>query len=122
MQLIEDIGFDQSFSFIYSKRPGTPAATLPDDTPDAVKKARLARLQAAIDANAKRISAAMVGTMQSVLVEDPSRKSPNEISGRTGHMRSGNYPPPASLDAHNVHVSHTAASHHWNIRKTHSRE
>src|SRR3546814_9970548 len=91
MQLIEDIGFDQSFSFIYSKRPGTPAANLPDDTADAVKKARLARLQAAIDANAKRISAAMVGTMQSVLVEGPSKKDPNELTGRTENMRFVNF-------------------------------
>ncbi|MFX5142072.1 tRNA (N6-isopentenyl adenosine(37)-C2)-methylthiotransferase MiaB, partial [Acinetobacter baumannii] len=64
MKLIEDVGFDQSFSFIYSRRPGTPAADLPDDVSDAEKHARLARLQAAINANAARISQAMVGTAQ----------------------------------------------------------
>ncbi|MBB5015164.1 tRNA (N6-isopentenyl adenosine(37)-C2)-methylthiotransferase MiaB [Rehaibacterium terrae] len=92
MKLIEDIGFDQSFSFIYSARPGTPAANLPDDTPEAEKKARLQRLQAAIDANAKKISEAMVGSVQRVLVEGPSRKDPNELTGRTGNMRYVNFP------------------------------
>ena len=91
MKLIEDIGFDQSFSFIYSARPGTPASNLADDTPMDEKKARLARLQAAIDANAKKISQAMVGTTQSVLVEGPSKKNPNELTGRTENMRYVNF-------------------------------
>jgi len=92
MKLIEDVGFDQSFSFIYSRRPGTPAADLEDDTPDAVKHARLERLQAAINANAARISQAMVGSVQRVLVEGPSKKNPNELTGKTENMRSVNFP------------------------------
>ncbi|HEX6832305.1 MAG TPA: tRNA (N6-isopentenyl adenosine(37)-C2)-methylthiotransferase MiaB [Rudaea sp.] len=91
MKLIDDVGFDQSFSFIFSKRPGTPAANLADDTSDAVKHERLARLQNAIAANAKKISDAMVGSVQSVLVEGPSRKNPNELTGRTENMRYVNF-------------------------------
>ncbi|ODV09630.1 MAG: tRNA (N6-isopentenyl adenosine(37)-C2)-methylthiotransferase MiaB [Rhodanobacter sp. SCN 68-63] len=87
MKLIDDVGFDQSFSFIFSSRPGTPAANLPDPTPAAVKHERLTRLQAAINANAKAINEAMVGTVQRVLVEKPSRKNANELSGRTENMR-----------------------------------
>ncbi len=96
MKLIEDVGFDQSFSFIYSKRPGTPAANLEDDTPAAVKSERLARLQAAINANAARINQAMVGSVQRVLVEGPSRKNAAELTGRTENMRFVNFPVPAA--------------------------
>ena len=92
MKLIEDVGFDQSFSFIYSRRPGTPAADLPDDVSDATKHARLDRLQKHINAHAARISQAMVGTVQSVLVEGPSKKNPNELTGKTENMRSVNFP------------------------------
>ncbi len=92
MQLIEDVGFDQSFSFIFSPRPGTPAANLADDTPMAVKHQRLERLQAAINANAKAINEAMVGTVQRVLVEKPSTKNPHELAGRTENMRYVNFP------------------------------
>ncbi len=109
MKLIEDIGFDQSFSFIYSKRPGTPAANLEDDTPDAVKHERLARLQAAINANATAISAAMVGTTQRVLVEGPSRKNPNELTGKTENMRSVNFPAPPRLIGQFIDVVITEA-------------
>jgi tRNA-2-methylthio-N6-dimethylallyladenosine synthase len=91
MKLIEDVGFDQSFSFIYSKRPGTPAANLADETTDAVKHERLARLQATITANAMRISEAMVGTVQRVLVEGTSRKRASELTGRTENMRYVNF-------------------------------
>ncbi|HET6631108.1 MAG TPA: tRNA (N6-isopentenyl adenosine(37)-C2)-methylthiotransferase MiaB [Rhodanobacteraceae bacterium] len=91
MKLIDDVGFDQSFSFIYSRRPGTPASNLPDDTSDALKHERLARLQAAIAANAKKISEAMVGTTQTVLVEGPSKKNPSEMAGRTENMRFVNF-------------------------------
>jgi tRNA-2-methylthio-N6-dimethylallyladenosine synthase len=91
MALIEDVGFDGSFSFVYSARPGTPAADLSDDTPQSVKLARLQRLQAATEAHARRISEAMVGTMQQVLVEGPSRKDPNELAGRTGNNRVVNF-------------------------------
>ncbi|WP_347261601.1 tRNA (N6-isopentenyl adenosine(37)-C2)-methylthiotransferase MiaB [Rudaea sp.] len=97
MKLITDVGFDQSFSFIFSKRPGTPAANLADDTSDAAKHARLERLQATINANSKAISLAMVGTVQSVLVEGPSRKNPKEMTGRTENMRYVNFPAPANL-------------------------
>jgi tRNA-2-methylthio-N6-dimethylallyladenosine synthase len=92
MKLIEDVGFDQSFSFIFSSRPGTPAANLPDETPAAVKHQRLARLQAKLNDNARRINEAMVGTVQRVLVEKPSRKDPNEFTGRTENMRYVNFP------------------------------
>ncbi len=109
MKLIEDIGFDQSFSFIYSSRPGTPAANLPDETPAAEKSARLARLQAAIDANAKAISQAMVGTVQRVLVEGPSKKDPNELTGRTENMRYVNFAAPARLIGQFVDVLITEA-------------
>jgi tRNA-2-methylthio-N6-dimethylallyladenosine synthase len=92
MKLIEDVGFDQSFSFIYSRRPGTPAADLEDTTSDADKHARLSRLQARINAFAAEISRKMVGTTQTVLVEGPSRKDPNELTGKTENMRSVNFP------------------------------
>ena len=91
MALIEDIGFDGAFSFIYSSRPGTPAADLADDTPQSQKLERLRRLQAATDAQARRISAAMVGTMQRVLVEGPSKKDPGELAGRTENNRVVNF-------------------------------
>ena len=92
MKLIEDIGFDASFSFIYSARPGTPAAALPDDTPQEVKLARLQELQAAIEEDVRRISASRVGTVQRILVEGPSRKDPSELMGRTECNRIVNFP------------------------------
>ncbi|MEO6384544.1 MAG: TRAM domain-containing protein, partial [Thermomonas sp.] len=91
MKLIEDVGFDQSFSFIYSRRPGTPAADLEDTTTDADKHARLMRLQTHINAHAAGISQTMVGSVQSVLVEGPSKKDPNELTGKTENMRSVNF-------------------------------
>ncbi|NCC28697.1 MAG: tRNA (N6-isopentenyl adenosine(37)-C2)-methylthiotransferase MiaB [Gammaproteobacteria bacterium] len=91
MDLIEDIGFDQSFSFIYSRRPGTPAADYPDDVPVADKKARLERLQARINDNARHYSQAMVGTIEQVLVERPSRKDPLQLAGRTENNRVVNF-------------------------------
>ncbi len=97
MALIEDVGFDHSFSFIYSPRPGTPAAALPDDVPLEVKKDRLARLQQRITELAADISAAMVGTVQRVLVEKPSRKDPAQLSGRTENNRVVNFDADASL-------------------------
>jgi len=97
MALIGDVGFDQSFSFIYSARPGTPAADLPDDVPMKVKKARLARLQEVINSQAARISGDMVGTVQQVLVDRPSRKDPNQLSGRTGNNRVVNFDGPREL-------------------------
>ncbi len=109
MQLIEEIGFDQSFSFVYSRRPGTPAADLHDDTPDTVKRARLERLQGHITAHAATISAAMVGTVQRVLVEGPSRKDPNELTGRTENMRPVNFTGDARLVGQFVDVAITNA-------------
>ena len=91
MKLIEDVGFDQSFSFIYSARPGTPAAGFADDTPMDVKKARLQRLQARINRQAMAISRDMVGTTQRILVEKPSKKSPRQLAGRTENMRWVNF-------------------------------
>jgi len=91
MELIESVGFDVSFSFIYSARPGTPASDLTDDTDQATKKARLAALQARISQNAQAISRAMVGTTQSVLVTGPSKKDPGELSGRTENNRVVNF-------------------------------
>jgi tRNA-2-methylthio-N6-dimethylallyladenosine synthase len=92
MTLIDEVGFDASFSFIYSPRPGTPAADLPDDTPAEVKLARLQRLQARIDLNARAISQAMVGTRQAVLVEGRARKDAQELAGRTTNNRVVNFP------------------------------
>ena len=83
MKLIDDIGYDTSFSFIYSPRPGTPAANIKDDTPHSVKLARLQRLQAAIDQSVEAISASRLGTIQRVLVEGAARKTPNALFGRT---------------------------------------
>jgi tRNA-2-methylthio-N6-dimethylallyladenosine synthase len=91
MALIEAVGFDHSFSFIYSRRPGTPAADLPDDVPVSVKRARLARLQARINALAAEISAAMVGRVERVLVERPSRKRADQLCGRTENNRVVNF-------------------------------
>jgi tRNA-2-methylthio-N6-dimethylallyladenosine synthase len=97
MQLIEELGFDQSFSFLYSRRPGTPAAALPDDVPQEVKQARLERLQAHIDAHSRSISRAMVGTQQRVLVERPSKRDPRQLAGRTANNRWVNFDGPVSL-------------------------
>ncbi len=109
MKLIEDVGFDQSFSFIYSRRPGTPAADLEDDTPDAVKHARLERLQARINAQAAAIAEGMVGTVQRILVEGPSRKDPNELTGKTENMKSVNFPGHPGMIGRFVDVVITAA-------------
>jgi tRNA-2-methylthio-N6-dimethylallyladenosine synthase len=91
MDLIAEVGFDHSFSFIYSPRPGTPAASLPDDVPLAVKKARLARLQQRINLQAQAISRRMVGSVQRVLVAGPSRKDPGQLAGRTENNRVVNF-------------------------------
>jgi len=109
MKLIEDIGFDQSFSFIFSSRPGTPAAKLADDTPATEKHARLSRLQAAINANAKAISRSMVGSVQRVLVEKPSTRDPSELTGRTENMRFVNFPGNPRLIGQFVDVEITEA-------------
>jgi tRNA-2-methylthio-N6-dimethylallyladenosine synthase len=97
LELIADVGFDQSFSFIYSKRPGTPAAALPGEVPHEVKQRRLEALQAQLNGQARRISEAMVGSTQRVLVEKPSRRDPRQLAGRTENMRWVNFDGPNSL-------------------------
>lgn len=91
MKLIEEIGFDNSFSFIYSARPGTPASDLPDETPESVKKQRLQILQSRISQQARAISDAMVGTKQRVLVTGVSKKDPGQLAGRTENNRVVNF-------------------------------
>jgi tRNA-2-methylthio-N6-dimethylallyladenosine synthase len=112
MTLIEDVGFDHSFSFIYSPRPGTPAADLPDETPQAVKLARLQRLQSTIDANARRISQEMVGSTQAVLVEGRSRKDAAELAGRTGNNRVVNFAGSPRLIGELIDLTITSALPH----------
>ena len=109
MNLIAEMGFDQSFSFIYSARPGTPAASLADDTPMDAKKQRLQLLQARINQQAMEISRAMVGTTQSVLVEKLSKKSANQVSGRTENNRWVNFDADTSLIGQFVDVIITEA-------------
>ena len=97
LDLVREIGFDQSFSFIYSPRPGTPASSLPDDVTQAEKQARLERLQAQLNAQARAISRSMVGTTQRVLVERPSKRDTRQLAGRTENNRWVNFDGPASL-------------------------
>jgi tRNA-2-methylthio-N6-dimethylallyladenosine synthase len=97
IDLIHRVGFDQSFSFIYSARPGTPAAQLPDPVPASLKQERLARLQETIRSIAASISQAMIGSQQRVLVDGYSRKNPRQLSGRTENNRVINFPGPSDL-------------------------
>lgn len=97
MELVAEIGFDQSFSFIYSQRPGTPAANMPDGVPPETKKDRLQLLQSRIGQQALAISRRMAGTVQSILVEGPSQKNPAELCGRTENNRVVNFSGPSSL-------------------------
>jgi tRNA-2-methylthio-N6-dimethylallyladenosine synthase len=112
LALVRDVGFDQSFSFIYSRRPGTPAASLPDEVTPEVKQERLARLQAQLDAQARAISERMVGTEERVLVERHARKNPRELAGRTANNRWVNFAGPAHLIGRFVPVTVTAAHPH----------
>ena len=91
MSFIEEVGFDLSFSFIYSQRPGTPAAELPDDVPAELKKQRLERFQNRINAMANTISNNMIGSVQTVLVEGQSKKNPLQMQGRTENNRVVNF-------------------------------
>jgi tRNA-2-methylthio-N6-dimethylallyladenosine synthase len=112
MKLINDIGYDTSFSFVFSPRPGTPAANLHDDTPYEVKLKRLQHLQASIEANARKISQDMVGTMQRILVEGPSKKGDGDLQGRTENNRVVNFaggPNAARLIGQMIDVSITQA-------------
>ncbi len=115
MKLIDDVGFDNSFSFIFSPRPGTPAAALHDETPHAVKLQRLQHLQKVIDASIQQISASRVGTVQRILVEGPSRKPGKdapELMGRTECNRVVNFAGPARLVGQMVDVTVTQAMHY----------
>ena len=109
MKLVEDIGFDQSFSFIYSARPGTPAASLQDDTPMQVKKDRLQQLQSRINSMATEIANKMVGTKQKILVSNVSKKDTKEIAGRTENNRVVNVKGPQELIGQLVDVTITEA-------------
>jgi tRNA-2-methylthio-N6-dimethylallyladenosine synthase len=112
MKLVEDVGYDASFSFIFSPRPGTPAANLADDTPHEVKLKRLQQLQALLEDNVRRISASRVGTVQRILVEGPSRKDPNELMGRTECNRIVNFAGSPRLVGQMVDVTITQALPH----------
>ena len=112
MKLIDDIGFDNSFSFIFSPRPGTPAANLTDDTAQDVKLARLQRLQKVIGENTRRFSEAMVGTTVRILVEGPSKKDPQDMQGRAENNRVVNFaggPDPSRLIGQFIDVNITAS-------------
>ena len=109
LDLIAEIGFDQSFSFIYSKRPGTPAASYPDEIQPEQKKQRLQLLQARINQQAQNISRSMTGSVQTILVEGTSRKNPRELAGRTENNRVVNFPGAADLIGKMVDVKITRA-------------
>ena len=112
MKLIDDVGFDSSFSFVFSPRPGTPAAALEDTTPQELKLKRLQHLQAVIEANAQRIGASRVGTAQRILVEGPSRKDPAELMGRTECNRIVNFKGQPRLIGQMIDVTITQAFPH----------
>src|ERR1035437_3486666 len=112
MKLIAEIGFDDSYSFLYSPRPGTPAAELADDTPQQVKQQRLARLQALIERQARSINETMVGGAQRVLVEGAAKKNPSELCGRNDSNRMVNFAGPPQLVGRLVDVTITAALSH----------
>lgn len=109
LQLVEELQYDRSFSFIYSPRPGTPAASLPDDVPLEVKKRRLYELQELLNKQTQAFSEAMVGTVQRVLVERPSKKSVHEMAGRTENNRVVNFPGSLDLIGQFVDVKITEA-------------
>jgi tRNA-2-methylthio-N6-dimethylallyladenosine synthase len=112
LELAREVGFDQSFSFIYSRRPGTPAAALPDEVPPEVKHERLARLQAQLERQARAISERMVGSRQRVLVERPAKKNSRELAGRTENNRWVNFAGPRELINRYAEVLITAALPH----------
>ena len=112
MDLITRVGFDMSYSFLYSPRPGTPASELADDTPHEIKLARLQRLQKQIDANENAISTAMIATTQRVLVEGVSQRNALELYGRTDNNRVVNFPGDTALIGHFIELAITAVSAH----------
>ncbi|MCB2263512.1 MAG: tRNA (N6-isopentenyl adenosine(37)-C2)-methylthiotransferase MiaB [Candidatus Thiosymbion ectosymbiont of Robbea hypermnestra] len=109
LELVDEIGFDTSFSFLYSRRPGTPAADYPDTVSVAVKQARLARLQERLDHQARTIGRRLVGATQRILVEGPSRKDPTELAGRTANNRVVNFAGPRALIGTFVELTITRA-------------
>ena len=109
MNLIAEVGFDQSFSFIYSPRPGTPAAALPDEVPHEVKQRRLELLQQRLNSQARAISQRMVGSRQRVLVERPAKRDPRQLAGRTDNNRWVNFDGPETLLHHFADVVITEA-------------
>jgi len=112
MRLIDDIGFDSSFSFVYSRRPGTPAADLADETPQAVKMERLQRLQSRIDEQTRNISESMIGTRQRVLINGTARRNADELAARTDNNRVVNFPGPQSRIGSFAEVTITAVQAH----------
>ncbi|AUN94507.1 tRNA (N6-isopentenyl adenosine(37)-C2)-methylthiotransferase MiaB [Pseudazoarcus pumilus] len=112
MQLIDEVGFDASFSFVYSARPGTPAADLEDPVPQTTKLRWLARLQKRIEEQAGAISEAMVGSVQRILVEGPAKKGEGDLAGRTANNRVVNFPGNPRLIGQFVDVTITAALPH----------
>ncbi len=112
MKLLDDVRFDASFSFVFSARPGTPAAALPDDTPQEVKLQRLQRLQARLEGFAREISESMVGSTQRVLVEGPSRRNPEELQGRTENNRMVHFTGPTRLVGRMIDLRIAAAYPH----------
>jgi tRNA-2-methylthio-N6-dimethylallyladenosine synthase len=112
LRVVDDVGFDASFSFVYSRRPGTPAAALPDDTPQPIKLERLQRLQGKLEGHAQAISRAMVGRCERVLVEGAAKKNPGELCGRTGNNRVVNFCAPRRLVGEFADITITAALPH----------
>jgi tRNA-2-methylthio-N6-dimethylallyladenosine synthase len=112
MKLVDEVGFDGSFSFVFSPRPGTPAANLRDDTPQAAKLERLQRLQKRLQELSESGSRSMVGSRQRILVEGPSKKDPREMAGRTDNNRVVNFPGESSLRGRFVEAEITAALPH----------
>jgi tRNA-2-methylthio-N6-dimethylallyladenosine synthase len=112
LKLVRELDIDQSFSFLYSRRPGTPAASLPDEVPHEEKQARLVRLQTLLEEQAQARSRAMVGSRQRVLVERHARKDQTELAGRTEDNRWVNFPGPANLIGHFVDLDITEARAH----------
>jgi tRNA-2-methylthio-N6-dimethylallyladenosine synthase len=112
LRIVEELGFDSSYSFVYSQRPGTPAAALVDDTPHQEKLDRLYRLQEKLDELEMRISERMVGTTQTLLVEACSAKDPGELAGRTSNNRTVNFPADAALIGEFAQVRITQARRH----------
>ena len=112
LKLIDEVGFDGSYGFIYSARPGTPAAGLPDNVDAATKLSRLQQLLAKTDAEAARVAQAMVGTRQRVLVDGHAKRDSAELRGRTDNNRVVNFPGSARLIGHFVDVTITATSHY----------